>query len=183
MRRVLLVAVVWTVALSGCASMLKRAPGPIKDLPVLINDPDWINGDCQSELHRKGTLGVCAVVTLAKGNRPSNPLEVSKAAIEQGKPQLVDTIKEALVRMIDNCVSQCGNIPQGDPRLQLIGRLTQSMVDALTVSDTWLAGDDNLYALIALDVGTMVSIINRDPDLDAEAKQALAGRARDALRR
>lgn len=175
--------VVGALLLAGCASMLKHAPGPVKDLPVLIHDPDWIHGDCQSELHRKGVLGLCAVVTLASGQRPTNPLDVTKTALAQGKPQLVEVVTETLTRMIDGCVSNCGHLPEGGARVQLVGRLTQSMVDALSVSDTWLAGDDNLYALVAIDVETMTGIISRSPDLDEEAKHALAGRAKDALRR
>jgi len=163
--------------------MVRRAPGPMKDLPVLINDPSWIRGDCQSHLRSKGTVGLCATVKLASGKVPNNPGAVAGAALEQGKPQLLDTIQKLIIRIFDDCVSSCGNIPNGPPRVQLIGRLTSSMVDALNVSDTWLAKDDNLYALVALDLGTMTKVISSSPDLDAEAKAALTNRARDALRR
>jgi hypothetical protein len=179
----LLVAGLCVVPLLSCAAMTKRAPKPIRDLnlPALIKDPKWIKGDCKSEMRSRGVLGLCAVVVLAKGSRPSNPLEISKSALEQGKLQLVDTTRSLLLEIVNTCQARC-QIPDGPPRLDLVARLTKAAVDGARVLDTWLAADDNLYGMVSIDLGAFVKAINGNPDLFEEAKRELCDRARDSLR-
>ncbi|MEW5851624.1 MAG: hypothetical protein AB2A00_22735 [Myxococcota bacterium] len=168
------------VAGGGCAALAKRGG---KDAPVLIKDPSWIGGDCQAEMRSKNVEGLCAVVTLAKATRPQAPGEVARHAVDQAKSQLAEKVKNVLVDAINKCATNCGNLSGGPPKPDLAARLSAFAVNGARVMDLWLAKDDNLYALVAVDVGSIVSGIQQDPDLDQAAKDALASRARDALKR
>lgn len=168
--------------LAGCAAMTRHAPKPVRDLnlPALIKDPAWINGDCKSELHRRGVIGLCAVVTLARKGRPVNPAEATRSALAQGKEQLADTTRQLLLDAIDTCQAHCG-IPDGPPRLDIAGRLARSAVEGARVLDTWLAGDDNYYGMVAIDLGAFTRAINGSTDLAQEARAELCNRARESL--
>jgi hypothetical protein len=173
------------LSVGGCAAMTKRAPKAIQklNLPPLIKDPEWIKGDCQSELRRKGLLGLCAVVPVARGGRPLPPHEVAEKAIPQAAEQLVETTRQVLLRVIANCKASCGNLPDGPPRLDLVARLTTAAVKLARVNQSWLAADDVLYALVALDASSLVDTVNHQSDLDDVAKQELTNRMREDLSR
>lgn len=166
---------------TGCQAMAAYMPAALRPLAGIIKDPKWVKGDCQDELRRRNVFGLCSRAALAKTRRPQNPLAVTDAILGDARNQMESKLRSFLLRLVNACASQCGNL-HTLPRVDLMARLSASVLRSARVADTWLAGNDTLYGLVVIDVDGFIKAINSHADLDEVAKQELIRRSREGLR-
>lgn len=165
----------------SCGSTRDSQAGAGSLLPV--KDAAWAGGACQPVLKSRNILGLCSVVTLFKDGSFNTPTTAVASAVRQGTEQMSQQAGEMLTNVLKTCTSGgCGNLLSLPSPGDVMTRIGATAAQSLKATDLSMSQSGAASVLLVVDGNDIFQAVRQEKDLDDAAREAIIGRAKDALR-